>query len=284
MRRPWPWHPDGWLRGTVIEAGSRQPLDGVRVRLARLGRHWDSVSDQGLFRFPPLAPGTYALTTDTDSHGRLRTEYVIAPVGRPQAGLSLQLDALGHLSGQVVDRLGRPVAQAKVSAVDVTHRRSRSDARGHFELRGLPPGEVTLRASHPQAGIAQASTTYRVRAGEVRPGAVIRLPEVVPDDPVPAGAPEEPNRKEPTAADDPGRPRLFSLPAVVLEYRNGVFITSAGTDGGPLRSGDTITAINDESVFSVAQARSMLRGPRGSRVRVRVRRGGRALTLRLRRP
>jgi C-terminal processing protease CtpA/Prc len=141
--------------------------------------------------------------------------------------------------------------------------RSRSDDDGAFALDGLPPEDVPIRASHPGAGTSEV-LRVRVRAREVIPGAILRLPE----------------RFDPERAAAEGGPGRQSGVSLTLRLRNdAVVITRLPSDGAAaqagLARGDVILTIDGEDVLSVGQARGMLRGPAGTEVLVEVRRAGR---------
>jgi protocatechuate 3,4-dioxygenase beta subunit len=145
------------VEGVVRDGSSRAPVPGARVST------W--VGD-GL----PWEPGSGVVTASTDAKGRYRLE------GLPRGLLEIQARAPGYgrarrrnvraggtadlnlfpgssLSGFVLDPDGRPVADAVVRA-EADYARGareaeRTDAKGRFELIGIPSGSYALVAVHP---------------------------------------------------------------------------------------------------------------------------------------
>ena len=80
----------------------------------------------------------------------------------------------GVLTGIVLDRIGRPVADAAVRVVlqtpngRVLELRTRSNRTGHFGFRGLPPSKGRAKAEKPRVGEDRAPVT-------IRPGHTTRL-------------------------------------------------------------------------------------------------------------
>lgn len=275
------------VHGRLIEAGSEAALSDVQVVLQDGDRTWLASSDRGRFEFLNIAPGQYVLSTRSDQHADLQLPWQVLGDGRPQPELELSLVRYGAIRGEVVDRLGRPVAGARVTAVQVeTTATATSDGAGSFELTGLWPGPAELRAEHAGAGLAAADQAVEVRAGETTPGLVLRLPEVdrsrTAEAPAALAASAD-GRAE--TADEAPAARIFTLPPIELRWQDGPVVAQVAASGATaLRVGDRLLEIDGEPVLSLAQARAMLRGAPGSRVRVRVRRGGKAEELRLTRP
>jgi hypothetical protein len=92
---------------------------------------------------------------------------------RDTDGVNLSVVRSGLLTGQVVDRNGRPIDGAVVHAATsglrpvIASDIAVSSATGSFELR-LPPGVFDIAANHPRfAGVAPGTPTrYAVRPGE----------------------------------------------------------------------------------------------------------------------
>lgn len=81
-----------------------------------------------------------------------------------QAGLTVtqrvELGPGAVLRGHVVEGTGKPVARAEIEVGDwgdIDHFRGVSNAEGGFELRGLPVGEVVVRAEHGDHGKARVT-------------------------------------------------------------------------------------------------------------------------------
>jgi RNA polymerase sigma factor (sigma-70 family) len=83
-----------------------------------------------------------------------------------QAGLTvtqrIELGPGAVLRGHVVEGTGKPVARAEIEVGDwgdIDHFHGVSDAEGAFELRGLPVGEVVVRAEHEDHGKARVTVS-----------------------------------------------------------------------------------------------------------------------------
>jgi hypothetical protein len=188
----------GTVRGTVLEAGSLQPLKGWQVSLSQTvsGRSVPSLatmsSVDGTFSFPGISKGGVSLraskpdvltgpstaTGQIEREGQVIDVPVIVPIIRPTSG---------SIEGLVLNADGSPAANAIVTlcagdCVDVTT----SDTAGHFTLTQLPLGRYSLRARSQTTassgdglvqiqfdGDAAAITIVMVTAGRIE-GLVVR--------------------------------------------------------------------------------------------------------------
>lgn len=90
-----------------------------------------------------------------------------------------------------------------------------------------------------------------------------------------------------TTPPEPEPPRLFTLPPVEFSHRvHGVYVSAIGPGAheSPLRPGDRVLRIDGEPILAAAQARSMLRGKRHTRVRLVLLRDGERMHVTLTRP
>jgi hypothetical protein len=108
----------------------------------------------GSFRLEGLAAGAYDLEARASDHATaIRANLQVVAGHTTEAG-TLTLNPGGTVKGNVVDREGMAVAGAAVY-VEIDPRRltenlrSETDATGTFEIRGVPPGRVLVRALHP---------------------------------------------------------------------------------------------------------------------------------------
>ncbi|HVE26630.1 MAG TPA: carboxypeptidase regulatory-like domain-containing protein, partial [Sporichthya sp.] len=149
-------------RGLAI-AGAVVDATGAAVARARVRAGRDSsatTAADGTFRLEGLAPGRVTVTADSERHGPGRADVVLEQDDRE--GLAIKLSAESRVSGRVVDRDGRPLADASVTALVVkadaggesvvSSAVGRSGPDGRFRLGGLGAGDLRIEAQHPGAG------------------------------------------------------------------------------------------------------------------------------------
>lgn len=152
--------PGALLAGTVVDpSGGR--VAGATVELERasgallFAPEPESVrtSERGEFRFEAVARGTFRLRASHSDWAPVVTAPFDADGATPQPRHWLQLGDGVSLRGRVLTRTGAAAPFAEVSAVFDqapslrAGRRTLCDARGAFELRGLPRVAVALVAS-----------------------------------------------------------------------------------------------------------------------------------------
>lgn len=88
---------------------------------------------------------------------------------KDHAGVLIEVERLATINGRVT-RLGAPVAGARVCCVRTIAGTERvtSDADGHYEMVGVPPGSHRIAADNEELGTMMDSTSVTVAAGEVR--------------------------------------------------------------------------------------------------------------------
>jgi protocatechuate 3,4-dioxygenase beta subunit len=172
------------LAGQVLDRLRGEPIAGALVRLSPKtgGSARSATTDaRGWFELRDLSAGEYTGTVQHDGH-------ITGPVfARLQEGRRSELEAIalepaGTISGDVVDRLGTPVAGALVAVGDppAWAQGIQSDAQGRFRLGSVEPGAQALSARHPSAGESARPVQVRVYAQQESPGVVLRLPETLP--------------------------------------------------------------------------------------------------------
>ncbi len=135
---------------------------------------------EGRFEFPSVKPGTYDLRAEQP--GRVpgvANGVSVLPAGRADVVITLPLGA--SVRGRVTSRKdGQPIANAQVLSADPIASgpgaMATTDADGKFEVKGVPPGRVSLRVAHPEyraeivsgievadGGTAQRDVTLAVR-------------------------------------------------------------------------------------------------------------------------
>jgi protocatechuate 3,4-dioxygenase beta subunit len=167
----------GVIAGRVIDAASKRPIAGARVRLQPRGRYavWApgieadpskqvTTGAAGEFRFSDLGPVEYDLTSSRPGYieggaGKTWARGSHAPVLLEQDQSITALDILmwpvGELTGRVVDERGMPVAGVQVQAREEefttgSGQFSRhfgsgtTDDRGEYRFPVQPPGRVIV--------------------------------------------------------------------------------------------------------------------------------------------
>ena len=144
-----------------------------------------------------------------------------------------------------------------------------TDAKGRFKLSQLPEGTVSLEAYAPDVGRARAEGV-KIVAGRTTVGVRITLARDTGDD-ASSKAPGSSGSVAVTLGetDDP-------VEVVVVSVVEGSEAERAG-----LAPGDVVTAVDGGAVHTMQEARAKLSGPVVDDVVIAVRRGERALTLRV---
>ena len=158
----------GSLEGTVVNAGTREPLSGVHVRLVAAGfagitGAYGAMSDRtGHFSIATIRPGTYIVAPEragflyVQTKGSARIPNLTIKPGEHLTGYQLEMTPRAVISGRVVDEAGDPVQDVQVQSVPVTPGsvpmmlqsmpNSATDDRGEFRLIGAP-GKYYVQAT-----------------------------------------------------------------------------------------------------------------------------------------
>jgi protocatechuate 3,4-dioxygenase beta subunit len=153
--------------GTVVDARGR-PVAGAVVTPVPEAAHGSvpltgarddgtETDAQGRWRFEHLGAGPYQFTASGPRAAPGTSATVRLDGVSEQSGITIQLPDAARLSGRVEDVSGAPVPFAAVRLVldegaqRTLARRTTADARGAFELDGLPQRRVALVASHERA-------------------------------------------------------------------------------------------------------------------------------------
>jgi hypothetical protein len=281
------------VAGSVHDASSAEPIAGARVSLRRAGQSERvDTNREGRFEFKRVAHGVYQILAEANGHLAQSHTLEVQDGRREPPDQAFELAPAGSLSGEVVDRIGSPVWNAEVAAgepVDWT-RAVRTDHGGHFILRDLPAGDLTVTAR--KANALGINSSARVHEAVDSPGVIVRLDQTVPEDE------EETSERDATppanvaarGSPDPSLPRTSeatdrSAP-LAFARRGDQIIVERVAAGSPaerlgLRAGDVLAAINGETVRSPAQAKGMLSlRPAGGGWVIDVRRDGERFRLR----
>ncbi|HZS39453.1 MAG TPA: carboxypeptidase regulatory-like domain-containing protein [Polyangia bacterium] len=267
----------GVLRGTVRSASG--PLAAftilMRERRGALERGEDRaesfVDAEGRYEVRGLPPGSYAVSAI--AHGHARSAERVVELAPPQSpgdavdGIDFTLGRGGRVTGKIVDAQTRaPIAGARVSLESGPDSETplpvfagtSSDAAGEFALGGLEPGLRTIMAA-AEGHHTRLLSGLRVESdGDLGPLTV----ELTPVDPG-----EEPHVE------------LAGVAAVLKAEGDALVIVQVMPGGGAaeagLAGGDRVLAVDGapaaELGFSGAIER--IRGPEGTQVVLRVKRG-----------
>jgi hypothetical protein len=186
--------PNGWVRGR-LQMDNEQKRDWSDM-VVRLQSDLDPASQcveqvlpagakrDGSFETPVLA-GSYHLGLSRASPSGYYVKAVnlagkdVADSGFAASGANLYLEVVlgtntAHVDGVVADEKGKPATAVEVICIPEVKRRARrdlyrqvtTDARGHFSLRGLTPGEYQVFAIDDDFDEREITDSEFVRAHE----------------------------------------------------------------------------------------------------------------------
>ena len=138
------------VQGTVLEAGTRQPLPGARARLVDdSGRVLEAIADaEGVYRFADIAPGQYALSVAAPGFGEEVTAFAVVEGEVAEATFYLAPDR-GWERVQADDEM---VVEGERVEPEVVERRLQSS-----EIRAMPgTGGDIVRAVQSLPGVARS--------------------------------------------------------------------------------------------------------------------------------
>jgi hypothetical protein len=266
------------LSGEVVSERHRDPIAGAEVVLhLDWGVRRASTDSEGRFALRDLPAGTAHLAVRASGFAAAERGVNVADTGgRHESVLDrVELTEEGIVEGDVVDARGDPVVGARVanglaptwllvgstpSGVAVT------DANGRFTLRELSEGNITVEAYAPDVGRGRLSGVAVV-AGRTTD----RVHVVIERDVADAGEPPASGGVAVTLGETT-RP----TEVVVVSVAEGSEAERAG-----VAAGDVLLAVDDVAVTTLEQARERLNGPIADDVVLRLRRGDKALLLRV---
>lgn len=136
--------------GSVVTAGG-EPAGGATVQLMRQGSvavvETATTAADGGFRFGRLGLGVYRVRAFDARHRPTWLEGVRVGTHGDDVQVQVRLQPGRVLAGRVVDRAGRPLADAYVGTSDEGSTFVATDAEGRFELGGLGDEAVNLFAT-----------------------------------------------------------------------------------------------------------------------------------------
>ncbi len=266
--------------GEIVAERGRDAIAGAVVTLyTDLGARRARTDARGAFALAELAPGSARLGVRAPGFAPA-TRVVAIPDSGGQRAFAIpriELAAEGSVEGDVVDARGDPVAGARVAKDDVPtwlligatpDSIALTDANGHFALRGLPEGTLTLEAYAPGVGRARAEDV-KVLSGRTTDGVRVVI--------------------APTS-DDPGVADVSASGSVAVtlgetDAPTAVVVVSVVEGSEAERAGivpgDVLLDVDGARIDGMGEARARLSGPIAQDVVVALRRGDRSLTLRV---
>jgi hypothetical protein len=176
-----PQVPAGKLEGTVVRIGSKEPIEGAQIVLARIdaastssGTSATAASgEEGRFTFENVAPGSYRVLVA--ANGYVRQQYgqrVFPGAGSPirmDAGQAIQsivveMSPAAIVTGRILDNDRRPTAAVPVRLMrflyDESGARSlrvygtaQTDDRGDYRISFVTPGRYYVHAGTAQSAL-----------------------------------------------------------------------------------------------------------------------------------
>ena len=255
----------GGIAFEVRDARTGSPVPVFHYALRRAGQPpREGVGSAGRVELVPIAAGRYTLEVRAQGYATAQRTVRVKAAAHPRRitrrGVVLRLQETGAVSGWVRDPRGLPVRGAKVT---IAEREGRTDRKGRFRLEDVPVGTHELRAEHPERGQGRlAAVSVRGRL-ETR-ALVVDLTE----DPARRPRPDE----------------LVSTVKMSVGVRGGRLVVTGVPAGGRAEQagvvpGDELVSVagGDLEGLGVGDAEALLRGPSGTPVVLRLRRGGRIL-------
>jgi RNA polymerase sigma factor (sigma-70 family) len=140
----------------VVRDQAGHPLAGARVR-AEADLASASSDREGRFRLEGLPRGRHRVSAEVAGFGGASTR--VAVQASDVDGVELTLAAEARVHGRVLDRDGRPLADASVLVTEDLPNEAttnfgvaRTDALGRYLVAGLGPGELRVEVEHREAG------------------------------------------------------------------------------------------------------------------------------------
>lgn len=265
--------------GEVRAARGRDAVAGADLTLyTDLGARRARTDASGAFSIAQLAPGPARLVVRAPGYAPVVRAIAVPDSGgrRPFAMGPIDLFAEGIVEGDVTDAHGALVAGARVArdraatyvlvgtktpGVAVT------DARGHFVLREMAEGNAVLEAYAPDVGRGRTDDV-RVASGRTTFNVHIVL------------APSS-ERASAEPASSGGVAVTLGETAEPKEVVVAAVVEGSQAERAGLSPGDVIASVDGAAVRTIEEARARLSGPIADDVLVEVRRGERAMTLRV---
>lgn len=150
------------INGRVVDAATKAPLSGARVRLGGSAQRGPVLTDSaGAFAFTGLPGGTYSFVIERNGYlaaswpeasrwiRRQEARITLAPTDNLD-NVTLPIDRGGVVAGKVMSATGEPISGAQVSLASVVPRiytrMGTTNDLGDYRVAQLPPGRYVLRA------------------------------------------------------------------------------------------------------------------------------------------
>jgi hypothetical protein len=150
------------IKGHVVDAATKAPVAGARVRLNGSSQRGPVLTDEtGAFLFDALKAGTYSFVVERN--GYLSTSWpdssrwvrrADGPIRLAATdnveNLTLAIDKGGVVAGKVLSATGEPISGAQMSLASMTRgafiRPGTTNDLGDYRIVDVPPGRYVLRA------------------------------------------------------------------------------------------------------------------------------------------
>ena len=161
--------PEAVLRGTVIRASDRTPVEGARVR-ATPGGPSVATDGEGRFRLEALAWGAYQARAEMDDGFGMATEQVSLAPGETSVPLVIELKPAVFVEGRIVHADGAVCDDGAITLREQASGREAHDTTeptGLVHLPGLLPGTYTVTVACVGAVAADHYPPIVVRGRDV---------------------------------------------------------------------------------------------------------------------
>jgi RNA polymerase sigma factor (sigma-70 family) len=252
------------VRGRVVEKATGKPIAGALVRAQRVGSSWSGRMDSqqngwsgtdGTFVFEEIPVGKQQLAAWHEIYGDILGDVIDVESGHTYEGRVIAFPAAGSVDGTLIDLDGAPVAGAHIlvsfqwsTIQDMSQtRHGTSDARGHFQIDGVPPAKCAVQMVERAPGeplrlegfqpvvceVEEGKTTHVDLARPREAGAIVRGTVFLGNSPIkgaevtwsgpkvtkpPGGAPRPPA----SATDLDGRFTLVGIPPGAVRIRASI--------------------------------------------------------------
>jgi protocatechuate 3,4-dioxygenase beta subunit len=185
----------GKITVTMADSVTKQPITGAKISYHYIEGQRDSsqpspTDEKGRSEFDNLQPGSYGLFWGRPpGYSLLPTEYGLISVKEGESiSVPILLRKAGTIEGTVVDESGKPIADARLEAVDYNYvgnkpalriqRTAFTDEKGRFAIKEVDPIGVAVRVSvaAPRANGQRFVTTFYPNSKSAAEASSITVP------------------------------------------------------------------------------------------------------------